>query len=427
MKNLKLGVKISIGFGLLIAIACALGGMAVFNMRAVEGQSTRLVQEYIPEVAIANSVERATMQTMLEMRSYGYSENQKEFDAGMRNLADLKRALAEAKAHADKYPQLVQLRDHAAKAQAKATEYEKYIAETHARIEALTAVRKTLDVAAAEIIKNSDAYLESQQKRLREEIASGVATAGLQERAEKVSGATDAISNLTAIRVGNYRGQLFREPRYIEEAVKAFGPLDQAIDAIRTKTRDEANIRQLAAIRDASQKYRQALMDYLDNFKALQDLAAKRLEASNAVQDAAEETAKAAMDATTKIAADAVASLGTASSVMLGGLAVALLLGVIIAIFLTKAITGPVIKGVAFAKAMAEGDFTRLLDIDQKDEMGVLAASLNEMVGKLREVVAEVQSASENVASGSEELSASAQSMSQGATEQAASVEEISS
>ena len=60
---------------------------------------------------------------------------------------------------------------------------------------------------------------------------------------------------------------------------------------------------------------------------------------------------------------------------------------------------------------MAEGDFTRTLDIDQKDEIGTLAASLNEMVGKLRDVVAEVQSASENVASGSEELSASAQSM----------------
>ena len=96
---------------------------------------------------------------------------------------------------------------------------------------------------------------------------------------------------------------------------------------------------------------------------------------------------------------------------MIGGLAVALVFGVVVAIFLTKAITGPVIKGVGFAKAMAEGDFTRTLEIDQKDEIGVLAASLNEMVGKLREVVAEVQSASENVASGSEELSASAQSM----------------
>ena len=106
MKNLKLGVKISIGFGLLIAIACALGGMAVLNMRGVEGQSTRLVQEYIPELAIANSVERAALQTMLEMRSYGYTEDKKQFDAGMRNFADLKRSLAEAKAAVHPHPAL---------------------------------------------------------------------------------------------------------------------------------------------------------------------------------------------------------------------------------------------------------------------------------------------------------------------------------
>ncbi|MYL82896.1 HAMP domain-containing protein [Desulfovibrio aerotolerans] len=427
MKNMKLGVKISIGFGLLIAIACLLGGMAVVNMNSVEGQSTRLVKEYIPELAIANSVERATLQMMVEMRSYGYTEDKKQYEAGMRSLAELKRSLAEAKAHADKYPLLVKLREDSAKALAKTTEYEKLLNDTVSRIDAIAGVRKVLDVAAGEIVKNSEAYLDSQQKRLREEIGKNAGAEALQERAEKIDNAAQAISQITAIRVGNYRGQLFRDPKYIDEAVKAFAGLDQALDAIRAKTREEVNLRQLAAIKDGSQKYRQALLDFQDNFKALQDIAAKRLDAGNSVQEAAEETAKAAMDATQKIAEGAVSSLSTASSVMLGGLAVALLLGIIIAILLTKAITGPVIKGVSFAKAMAEGDFTRLLDIDQKDEMGVLAASLNEMVGKLREVVAEVQSASENVASGSEELSASAQSMSQGATEQAASVEEISS
>ncbi|MFW5733989.1 MAG: methyl-accepting chemotaxis protein, partial [Oceanidesulfovibrio sp.] len=105
------------------------------------------------------------------------------------------------------------------------------------------------------------------------------------------------------------------------------------------------------------------------------------------------------------------------------GVVIALALGII----LTRAITRPVAKGVRFAEAMAEGDFTRELDINQKDEIGVLAASLNNMVFRLREIVVEVQSASDNVASGSEELSASSENLSQGATEQAASVEEVSS
>ena len=123
--------------------------------------------------------------------------------------------------------------------------------------------------------------------------------------------------------------------------------------------------------------------------------------------------------------ADAAASQGNTIAIagMVAGVVIAILLGVL----LTRAITGPVGKGVAFAKAMAEGDFSTNLDIEQKDEIGALAEALNSMVDKLRDVVADVQNATDNVASGSEELSATAQSLSQGATEQAASVEEVSS
>jgi methyl-accepting chemotaxis protein len=107
--------------------------------------------------------------------------------------------------------------------------------------------------------------------------------------------------------------------------------------------------------------------------------------------------------------------------------AAAIPLGALLAFVIARGIMGPVRKGVDFSKAMAEGDFTRELDIDQKDEIGQLAAAMNEMVLKLREIVSEVQSASDNVASGSEELSASSENLSQGATEQAAGVEEVSS
>jgi len=110
---------------------------------------------------------------------------------------------------------------------------------------------------------------------------------------------------------------------------------------------------------------------------------------------------------------------------------IGIVIGVIIALgfgfFLTRAITSPIFKGVRFAQEMANGDFSKELDVHQKDEIGLLAGALNEMVVKLRGVVQTVQSASDNVSSGSEELSSSSQILSQGATEQAASIEEVSS
>ncbi|MBW1759125.1 MAG: hypothetical protein JRI88_02160, partial [Deltaproteobacteria bacterium] len=64
MKNITLGMKISLGFGILILIACILGTMAVWNMRGVEEESTKLAKEYVPEVGVANHIERYSLATM---------------------------------------------------------------------------------------------------------------------------------------------------------------------------------------------------------------------------------------------------------------------------------------------------------------------------------------------------------------------------
>ncbi|MFN2268903.1 MAG: methyl-accepting chemotaxis protein, partial [Desulfonatronovibrio sp.] len=118
---------------------------------------------------------------------------------------------------------------------------------------------------------------------------------------------------------------------------------------------------------------------------------------------------------------------GQAITIALAGMAIGVVLALLLGVVLTKAITGPVAKGVAFSGEMAEGDLTTALNIEQKDEIGMLAGAMQQMRNKLKDVVIEVKSASENVAAGSEELSASSEEMSQGATEQAASVEEVSS
>ena len=81
------------------------------------------------------------------------------------------------------------------------------------------------------------------------------------------------------------------------------------------------------------------------------------------------------------------------------------------------AVTRPLAKGILFAQEVAEGNLGARLDVDQKDELGVLADNLRDMVAKVGSVVGDVRAASENVAAGSEQLSASAGSLSQGATE----------
>jgi methyl-accepting chemotaxis protein len=117
----------------------------------------------------------------------------------------------------------------------------------------------------------------------------------------------------------------------------------------------------------------------------------------------------------------------TASRLMIGLAIAGALIAIIFGFFISSIISNPLRKGVAFAQAVAAGDLTQKIDLNQKDEIGQLAQALNEMVAKLSSIVGEVTSAADNVASGSQELSSTAQQMSQGATEQAAAAEEVSS
>ncbi|BAH74490.1 methyl-accepting chemotaxis protein [Solidesulfovibrio magneticus] len=427
MRNLKLGIKIGIGFGILILIACALGGMAIFNMTTVEHNAKKLSDEYVPEVAIANNIERSSFLTMYAWRGYSLSEEIAYLDEGKKELFQVQKFLSEAKNHADKYQNLVKLRENVALAQSKVNEYSKLADQTVAQILALDKDRKILDTSATAYIKNANEFLKNQEDALAKDIASGVSQDKLKERSSKISLINDVIDIGNDTRISVWKAQALREPKVLEAAMSNFPKIEDFLSKIKTITFVENNLRQLAAISESAQAYKSAMTDLLANWNELQKINVKRTEIGQAVLSAAAQTSLAGMDQTSEISKEAVTSLGTASTTMVVGLSIALLLGIIVSVVLTKAITGPVQKGVQFAEAMSNGDFTKTLEIDQKDEIGILAASLNTMVVKLREVVAEIQSASENVASGSEELSASAQSMSQGATEQAASVEEISS
>ena len=122
-----------------------------------------------------------------------------------------------------------------------------------------------------------------------------------------------------------------------------------------------------------------------------------------------------------------VATANMARIMSITGVAVGVLLAIGLGAFIARAITRPILIGVRAAEGLSAGDLNQRIDIEQKDEIGALAAALRHMIVKLREVLGQVQAGAENVASGSEELSATTQSLSQGATEQAASVEEISS
>lgn len=73
--------------------------------------------------------------------------------------------------------------------------------------------------------------------------------------------------------------------------------------------------------------------------------------------------------------------------------------------FVSKGISAPLAKGAAFAEAVANGDLTADIDVDEKDEIGVLAKALNEMAVKLRGIMKELSGTTGILSEASVEMS----------------------
>ena len=164
---------------------------------------------------------------------------------------------------------------------------------------------------------------------------------------------------------------------YIEKASK--GQLDAAREML------------LTTVREVQKSY----------FSAVQNLITYQL-------DTAKETAKTAKD-----------SAARSQMLTIGVLIAACIISTILGIFIIRSITGPVQKTVALAKSLAQGDLTVKLDVSQKDEIGVMAGSMNATVTQLRGLIGQIIMDIKNLSSSSADLASVSRQLSSSAIETA--------
>lgn len=100
---------------------------------------------------------------------------------------------------------------------------------------------------------------------------------------------------------------------------------------------------------------------------------------------------------------------------------------VLINMYVSNSISKSLEKSVNFVKQISEGDLTASIDINQKDEIGVLVLTLTQMVERLREILNNISLGAFKIATASQQINERAQKMSQGASQQASSAEDVSS
>ena len=236
--------------------------------------------------------------------------------------------------------------------------------------------RSLMDVVTEQYAVQCLTFLESQQKKL---------TIDIYERNTKITLVNDAIDLVNDTRVMAFKSQTLRNPVIMKDALKNFPKMGEKFGELRKITRLDVDLKRLDAVEAAGNAYKGAMVDFLNNWRNMQELGKKRNDAGRDVIDACKILANNGMKATTRVANDAVALLKGASWIMMVGLVAAVVLGILIAFLITRGITGPI-----------------------------------------RRIIRGLSEGSDQVASASGEVSSSSQSLAEGSSEQAASIEETS-
>ncbi|WP_419786968.1 methyl-accepting chemotaxis protein [Pseudodesulfovibrio sp.] len=409
LKNLRLGLKLGLGFALVILLTMLVSGIGYFSMAGV--------QDRVDKADDVNRLVRFILEGRVNEKNFMLKSNEKSAEA---HAAVMGKLLEQAQKTSDKFTDKMN-KDQMANVIAAAKNYQNafktYYNSENGKVKAMDAMGE----AARKALAVTEELRSGQKAQLQELLDSGTAAhAEIEDKISKADDANRMIKLFLQIRMDVLNYALDHDAESLQLVESTMKKLQESVVNIKGRFNNPQNIKQLEAVEKGLAFY----ADQFSNFAGFVEDQYKAEEVMVSSARKADEICRAARANQKGKMLDQMASANLWSIVTTS---IALLLGIVAAYFLTKAITGPVNMGVRFAERMAGGDFTRTLDIDQKDEIGVLAGALNDMVVRLRGVVSEVGGATDNIAAGSEELSASAQSLSQGATEQASAIEEVSS
>jgi methyl-accepting chemotaxis protein len=426
-KDIPLGLKFTIGFGLVLILLAVVGGGAILGIQGIVSNADAMIESRRLESSLSNRViehlnwagDVASLLTDDEVRELTVETDPTKCAFGQWYYSDARRQAERA------IPGIGPL-----------------LADIEAPHNALHASA----VEVGEAYQDADPLLVTQLEELKSDYltwAHRIKDVFVDESITSIAQYTDAASlGLTAFlssdvrsalasRTSDYEAAIARMEEYHARNLAAASDIERLLDE---NNRDQAAVVYNGTIREWTYDVLsgvdvliQGERAALEGFERASEMYASQTSMHLAdVQGILTDiisTARAGVISDDEMLAQANI---TRLAILIVGI-IAVVVGTVLATVIAAGITKPLRRGMEFSEEIAGGNLHAVLELDQRDEVGKLGEYLRSMEDRLRAIVERVAGTTDNVRSGSEELSSAAQSLSSGTSEQAAAAEEISS
>ncbi|MBU0964869.1 MAG: methyl-accepting chemotaxis protein [Proteobacteria bacterium] len=341
-KRISLAAKLGFGFGFVILFSIATGIIAVTNMKRFGTCAATLSQDYVPEVTVANNMERNTFSMLLEMRGYEYTDNTVFLAEARKYLDNVKQDIKNAVNHGQSSSLLSKLKEGAEKAEQGVLEYERLVGETVVLMEELEKERKVAEESSRQYMKVCNSFLESQREAMQGEIIAGLEGDQLEQRLNRITLVTDIIDLGNQVITGTWKAQFNRDLKSIIETLAIFDIANDKLDTLKKICVFEGDLKKIEESRSAMLTFKAANAKLAEKWLAREESAKKRTILAQSIIDQAKNIAVMGLGDMTLAAETTTRTISISSQFISVGIIIGLLLSMAIAVFIVKTITKPI-------------------------------------------------------------------------------------
>ncbi len=422
IKDLSIKTKILTGALLLVLITCGFGLLSKLYIGKVSGSLFGITDNNAKAVEYATGVERMALSTIMEEKNYLLKEKDEVHQRAEQDVKELISYLDKVDALAKQYNN-TELLEQSKTAREGATQYAEKYREGVAALKANKQAVAEMVEKGNTVANAADKMLKRQIDRYGDAMSKGLSAQELDQYVQRYIVTTNiSVKAMQIMRAEkeevNYKDRVAWKKMEVllPELMTLYDDLEKIVN--------EDEIKLITEMRNGTRDYTQSAKSWIENDNQLKTILADMASLGSNVIKQAQDAEAVGYAQLGHARAEAEQLVSEANKIIIGTIILAIVLGVIIALFLAAMITKPIILGVKFAESLSEGNLTAQIDIDQKDEIGILANALKTMRDQLSSVVQQVRANSDALGSASQEISATAQSISQSATEQASGVEQ---
>lgn len=372
-KNMRVGMKIFVGFGLVLGLLALVSGVGYWGL----GNSSEKFNHYremAMDTNLAGRLQANMLMVRMNVKDYILKGSDKDLQAFTAYWEKMEDFLNEAKAEINE-PNRVANIDHVAKILG---EYKQGFAQVQQ-------LREQRNHAVDEVLNVNGPAME---KALTEIMVSA-------ERDRDPSAAFEAGIALKHLLLGRLYMAKFLDTNSPQDAARAnkeFETLKGQLVALDQQLNNANRRRLLAQVKNLEQSYASTFGELVRIINDRNQIISGTLDRIGPDVAKRIEDVKLDIKSVQDILGPELVAVNERNIWLIGSMSlIALALGAVFAFMINRAITNPVVSITAAADAMAKGDLNQKVMLNQADELGKLANAFNAMTTAIREKQEEIQ------------------------------------